>query len=55
MIAVVAVLSLDEFRYAVEELTDETQTRAVGTASAIERELTWIDRMARTLSTNAAL
>ncbi len=55
MIAVVVVLGLDEFRYAVEELTDQTQTRAVGTALAIERELTGIDRMARTLSANAAL
>ena len=55
MLAAAVALGLDEFREAVEELSGQTETMAVRTASAIERELTGIDRIARRLSAEAAL
>ena len=55
MLAAAVALGLDEFREALEELSGQTETMAVRTASAIERELTGIDRIARRLSAEAAL
>ena len=55
MIAAAVALGIDEFRHTVEELGDQTQGAAAQTASAVEHELTGIDRMARSLSTNPAL
>lgn len=55
VILAVGGLGLEEYRETVEELTDQTQAAALRTASAVERELTGLDRMARNLSTNPAL
>jgi C4-dicarboxylate-specific signal transduction histidine kinase len=54
MLAVAAALGVEEYRQTVGELQDQTQATAVRTASAIERELVGLDRMARNLSTNPA-
>lgn len=50
MLAAAAALGFLEYRETVGELTDQTQATAVRTASAIDRELTGLDRMARNLS-----
>ena len=55
MIAAAVALGFEEFYQTVQELTDQTQAAAIRKASAIERELTGVDRIARSLSTNAAL
>lgn len=49
-LAAAVALGLEEFRETVEELRDQTQATALRTASAIERELTGLDRMAWGLS-----
>lgn len=54
MLATVAALGFDEFRGAVEALSDQTEAASTRTASAIERELTGVDRMAGNLSMNRA-
>jgi len=48
MLAVAAALGVEEYRQTVGELQDQTQATAVRTASAIERELVGLDRMAAT-------
>ena len=55
MFATVAARGFEEFRGTVEALSDQTEAASTRTASAIERELTGVDRMAGTLSTNPAL
>ena len=55
MLVAAAALGLQEYRETVEELTDQARAAAVRTAGAIERELTGLDRMARTLSTHPAV
>ena len=55
MLVAAAVLGFLEFRETVAELTDQTRVTAVRTASAIERELTGLDRMSRNLLTDPAV
>src|SRR5918999_97827 len=52
MLLAAAGLGYVEYRETVEELTEQTQSTALRSAAAIERELMGLDRMTRNLSNN---